>query len=83
MLDETSFINEVRKRRDSSSHLSPASLRALRETFNTYSSRIQAMEREILGLEQQITDMVNEAFSLTAEDIELMWRTAPPRMPIH
>jgi len=25
--------------------------------------------------------MVNEAYGLTPEEVDLMWRTAPPRMP--
>jgi hypothetical protein len=36
---------------------------------------------EALGLERQISDLVNEAYGLTPEDIALMWQTAPPRMP--
>jgi hypothetical protein len=25
--------------------------------------------------------LVNQAYGLTADEVELMWRTAPPRMP--
>jgi hypothetical protein len=25
---------------------------------------------------------VNEAYGLTAEEVALLWRTAPPRMPV-
>ena len=44
---------------------------------------LQALEREADGLERQVSDLVNEAFGLTPEDVRLMWDTAPPRMPIH
>lgn len=36
---------------------------------------------EIFALERKLSDLVNAAYSLTPEDIALMWRTAPPRMP--
>jgi hypothetical protein len=34
-----------------------------------------------LVLEHQLSDLVNSAYGLTAEDVALMWSTAPPRMP--
>lgn len=37
---------------------------------------------EILSLERKLSDLVNTAYGLTPEEIELMWRTAPPRMPL-
>ena len=37
---------------------------------------------DILSFEQELCDLVNAAYALTAEDVRLMWRTAPPRMPI-
>ena len=38
--------------------------------------------REALALERKISDLVNEAYGLTPEEVELMWETAPPRMPV-
>jgi len=32
-------------------------------------------------LERRVADLVNAAYGLTAEEVALMWRTAPPRMP--
>jgi hypothetical protein len=37
---------------------------------------------EVAGLEQRLSDCVNEAYGLTPEEVALMWRTAPPRMPV-
>jgi hypothetical protein len=37
---------------------------------------------EDLTLEHTPSDRVNQAYALTAEEIALMWQTAPPRMPI-
>jgi hypothetical protein len=33
-------------------------------------------------LERTLSDLVNQAYGLTPAEIELMWQTAPPRMPI-
>ncbi len=35
-----------------------------------------------MALERKISDLVNEAYGLTPEEVQLMWQTAPPRMPI-
>jgi hypothetical protein len=35
-----------------------------------------------LALERDLSDLVNDAYGLTSEEIDLMWRTAPPRMPL-
>ena len=29
-----------------------------------------------------LSDLVNQAYALTPAEIDLMWKTAPPRMPI-
>jgi hypothetical protein len=34
-----------------------------------------------LQLERQLSDLVNEAYGLTADEVALLWQTAPPRMP--
>jgi hypothetical protein len=41
-----------------------------------------ALDRaEGLTLDHCISELVNQAYGLTAEEIDLMWKTAPPRMP--
>ena len=35
-----------------------------------------------LQLERRLAGLVNEAYGLTAEEVDLLWRTAPPRMPV-
>jgi diketogulonate reductase-like aldo/keto reductase len=37
---------------------------------------------EALKLENQLSDLVNEAYGLTPDEVALLWQTAPPRMPI-
>jgi hypothetical protein len=36
---------------------------------------------QIFAFESKLSDLVNEAYGLTPEEVQLMWRTAPPRMP--
>jgi hypothetical protein len=33
-------------------------------------------------LERRVADLVNEAYGLTPEEVQLMWDAAPPRMPV-
>jgi len=35
-----------------------------------------------LKLELTVSDLVNQAYGLTPTEAELLWKTAPPRMPI-
>lgn len=79
------FVAEVRKRMPktkSSDPLSPAAFKALRQAHNEYVPAIQAHRTEALKLEHRLSDLVNQAYGLTPEEIDLMWKTAPPRMPI-
>jgi len=43
---------------------------------------VRQRQAEALGLERRLADLVNQAYGLTPEDVELLWRTAPPRMPV-
>jgi len=33
-------------------------------------------------LERKLSDLINAAYGLTPDEVALMWRTAPPRMPL-
>lgn len=79
------FVAEIRKRMPktkSSDPLGVAGLKAVRETYNEYAPPIQSRKAEALRLEHRLSDLVNQAYGLTPEEIDLMWKTAPPRMPI-
>ncbi|MEG5040270.1 MULTISPECIES: Eco57I restriction-modification methylase domain-containing protein [unclassified Microcoleus] len=79
------FVAEIRKRMPktkSSDPLGVAGLKAVRETYNEYAPAIQSRKAEALRLEHRLSDLVNQAYGLTPEEIDLMWKTAPPRMPI-
>jgi hypothetical protein len=37
---------------------------------------------DILARERKLSDLVTAAYGLTPKEVALMWRTAPPRMPL-
>ena len=43
---------------------------------------MQQRQDEALKLERRLAELVNVAYGLTPEEVDLLWRTAPPRMPI-
>lgn len=81
-LDCDQFVQEIKKRKPKDSGLNPKALKEVREVYNDYAPTIQTHRAEALSLEIQLSDLVNQAYGLTPEEIDLMWKTAPPRMPI-
>jgi hypothetical protein len=82
-LDTDAFVQEVKKRKPKpAGGLSPAALKAVRQVYSDYAPEIQSRKTEALTLEHRLSDLVNQAYGLTPEEIDLMWKTAPPRMPI-
>lgn len=73
---------EVRKARGKKNPLSVAGVRRLNDEHATSVAPLQALAHEASRLERQVSDLVNAAFGLTPADVQLMWSTAPPRMPI-
>jgi hypothetical protein len=60
--------------------VSAAGVHALRDE---YIGTIEpALAAETLNLEHTHSDLVNQACGLPPAEIELMWKTAPPRMPM-
>lgn len=79
------LVEEIRKRMPktkSSDPLGVAGLKAVRETYHEYVPALRSRKAESLKLEHRLSDLVNHAYGLTAAEIDLMWKTAPPRMPI-
>lgn len=81
-LDADGFIGEVSKIRGKKNPLTAAAMKRLRDEHAASVVPLQALEREADGLERKVSDLVNDAFGLTPDDVRLMWETAPPRMPI-
>lgn len=76
------FVEEVRKRRPKGSgRLSPAGLKELRAGYTDLATPVREGRAEAAKLEHRLSDLVNQAYSLTPEEVDLLWSTAPPRMP--
>lgn len=80
-LDGDEFIAAVKSSSSTSRRLSATELAELRREHAETIEPARQARTEILTLEKQLSDLVNEAYGLTAEEVALMWRTAPPRMP--
>lgn len=81
-LSSDAFVAEVRKARGRKAKLSPAGLADLREGYKTTVEPARTLRAEAVKLEHEVSDLVNSAYGLTEADVALMWRTAPPRMPL-
>ncbi len=80
-LSSEEFIEEVKKRKPKGSGFPPKTLKALQDVYQDYVPILQNHQTMILTLEKQVSHLINQAYQLTPEDIELLWQTAPPRMP--
>ena|ERR1041384_1246037 len=62
--------------------LTAAGVHALWDEYNRAIEPARALAAETVNLERTVSDLVNQAYGLTPAEIDLMWKTAPPRMPI-
>ncbi len=69
------------KARGKKKPLSVAEVKAPKDEHAWSVTPLQALAAEARQLEQRVAELVNTAYGLTAEEVALMWRTAPPRMP--
>jgi hypothetical protein len=81
-LDSDTWAGEVKRIRGKKLPLSAAGVHALRDEYTRTIAPARALAAETLKLERTLSDLVNQAYALTPAEIELMWQTAPPRMPI-
>jgi hypothetical protein len=81
-LDSDVWVGEVKRIRGKKRPLTAAGVRALRAEYIRTIEPARALVAETLNLERTLSDLVNQAYALTPAEIELLWKTAPPRMPI-
>ncbi|HPM83476.1 MAG TPA: Eco57I restriction-modification methylase domain-containing protein [Candidatus Anammoximicrobium sp.] len=81
-LDSDGFVGEVKKVRGKKKPLTAAGLKALRDEYARSLEPARKLAAEAVKLEHELSDLVNAAYGLTPDEIALMWKTAPPRMPI-
>jgi hypothetical protein len=80
-LDADTLATEVQKARGKKKPLSVAQEKALKDEHARSVRPLQALAAEARQLERRVAELVNAAYGLTAEEVALLWRTAPPRMP--
>jgi hypothetical protein len=81
-LNATAFVDAVRRHRAGHAEpLSPREVGMLRNAHAEYAPRLTSVQAKAAGLERRISQLVVRAYALTPDEVELMWSTAPPRMP--
>ncbi|HRQ79581.1 MAG TPA: Eco57I restriction-modification methylase domain-containing protein [Azospirillaceae bacterium] len=73
---------QVKAARGARRPLSPSDLKGLKSAVAETVEPVRALLREAEGLERRLSDIVNRAYGLDADDIALLRRTAPPRTPL-
>ncbi len=81
-MESDSFVAAVRAALPKKRGLTPSELKRLRDAFAEIAEPARSARSHMQGHERRVSDLVNQAYGLTPEDIALMWRTAPPRMPL-
>ena len=59
-----------------------AGVHALRDEYPRAIQPSRARAAKTFNLERSLSDLVNQAYALIPAEIDPMWKTAPPRMPI-
>lgn len=80
-LDADQFVSAVRDALPKKAALNAAAIAELKREHKTTLAGARLRRAEIFVLERALSDLVNEAYGLSAAEADLMWRTAPPRMP--
>jgi hypothetical protein len=75
------FIAAVRDNLPRSRKLSASQIAELKREHAATIEPARKARADIFVLERKLSDLVNVAYGLTSDEVQLMWDTAPPRMP--
>jgi Eco57I restriction-modification methylase/TaqI-like C-terminal specificity domain len=81
-LDADGFVTAVCAALPKSKKWSAAEIARLKQEYADTVVPAGNAAAQILALERKLCDLVNAAYGLTRQEVALMWRTAPPRMPL-
>jgi len=81
-LDSDTWVGEVKRIRGKKLPLTAAGVQALRSEYTRSVEPARTLAAETLKLERTLSDLVNQAYGLTPAEIDIMWKTAPPRIPV-
>jgi hypothetical protein len=76
------FADALRKALPRQKKLSPADIAAIKKAHAETVAPVATRLNEAANLERELSAVVNAAYGITPEEEALIWRTAPPRMPI-
>jgi hypothetical protein len=76
------YCETVKRIRGKKLPLTAAGVQGLRAKYTRTMEPARALAAETLKLERTLSNLVKQAYGLTPTEIELMWQTAPHRMPI-
>ena len=80
-LDSDTWVAEVKRIRGKKLPLTAAGVQAFCAEYGRTIEHARALAAEAVSLERQLSDLVNQAYALTPAEIDIIWKTAPPRMP--
>jgi hypothetical protein len=80
--DADAFVAAVRAALPKSRKFTSAEIARLKQEHADTLTPAREAAAEVLALERKLSDLVNAAYGLTPEEVALVWRTAPPRMPL-
>ncbi|MDP2332671.1 MAG: Eco57I restriction-modification methylase domain-containing protein [Reyranella sp.] len=81
-LSADAFADALRKVLPKKHKMTVAEVAAVKKAHSDTVAPMADRLRDAARLERELSAMVNEAYGLTKEEEALVWRTAPPRMPI-
>jgi len=81
-MDRDEFAAAVRSAMGRRTILSSTAVQAIHREHDLRVVPMGTIRSQVVRLESQLSDLVNAAYGLTPDEVALMWRTAPPRMPI-
>ncbi len=81
-LDADGFVAAVRAALPRRRQLSAAEIGRLKREYADTIAPARQTAAEAQQLERRLSDLVNQAYGLTPDEVALMWSTAPPRMPL-
>jgi hypothetical protein len=76
------FVASVRAALPRNRKWSAAEIARLKQEYADTLISARDAAADVLALERKVSDLVNAAYGLTPDEVALMWRTAPPRMPL-
>ncbi len=80
-LDGDAFLKAVREALPKKRMITAAEIAELSREHSVTIGPARRARGETLALEKRLSELVNDAYGLTPEENDLVWETAPPRMP--